>query len=150
AELEPEECAGQIAEEGRAEAYAGEVVDFGLDEEGERQPLIVQLEHHGGGGERGVEEDGGAPAARAGPRDGGGGVEGSAPGGELPDLIGSGVGPFAGGKREEAKTVEGQQPGVGTDQIEGLEEEPVREKESLGLPQGRAGVFVKAAGEVGG
>ena len=150
AELESEDRTGQIAQERGAEAHAGEVVKFGLNEEGEGQPLIVELEHDGGGGERGVEEHGGLPAAGAGARHGAGEVQGGGSGGQLPDLIRSGVRPFARGKSQEAEPVERQQPGVGAQQVESFEEEPVEQEEALCLPERRPGVAVQSAGEVGG
>ena len=148
--MQQEDHTGQPAKELGVEAHAGEVVKFGLNQEGERQPLIVQLEHDGGGGERGVEEHGGPPAAGAGAHHGSGEIQRGGPGGQLPDLIRGGVGPFAGGERQEAEAVERQQPGVGAQQIERFEDEPVGQEEGLGLPEGRPGVLVQAAGEVGG
>ena len=150
ADLQPEDQAGQVAQERGAEAPAGEVIEFGLDEEGERQPLIVQLEHDGGGGERGVEEHGGLPASGASAHDGAGEIEGGGSGGQLPDVVGGGVRPFAGGKRQEAERVERQQPGVGAQQVEAFEDQPVDQEEALRLPERRPGVLMQSAGDVGG
>ena len=150
AELKSEERPGQIAEKRGAEADPGEIVELGLNQEGEGQPLIVELEHDGGGGERGVEEYSGFPAAGASACEGAGEVQGGGSGGQLPDLIRSGVRPFARGKGKEAESVERQQPRVGAQQVEGFEEEPVEQEEALCLPQRRPGVAVQAAGEIGG
>ena len=148
--LQQEDRAGQSAQERGAEAHPGEVIELGFDEEGERQPLMVQLEHDGGGEERGVEEYGGLPPAGVGAHDGAAEIEGGGSGGQLPDVIRGGVRPFARGKEEEAERVERQQPAAGAQQVEAFEDQPVGEEEALRLPERRSGIFVQSAGDVGG
>ena len=113
ASLQAENQSCQGTQEGGAESHAGEVVEFGFDDEGERQPLMVELEHNGGGGKRGVEEHGGLPSAGVGADDGAAEIEHGGSGGQLPDVVGGGVAPFARGEREKAERIERQQPGTG-------------------------------------
>src|ERR1035438_4846986 len=91
---------------------------------------MVQLEHDGRGGEQGIEDYGGLSAAGAGAHDGGGGVQGCGAGGQLPDVVGGGEGPLARGKGEEAECVERQQPGVGAQEVEAFEDQPIDEEEN--------------------
>ncbi len=103
---------------------------------------MVQLEHDGGGDEGGVEEYGGLPAAGVGAHDGAAEIECGGSGGQLPDVVRGGVGPFAGGEQEEAERVEWQQPAAGAQQIEAFEDQPVGEEEALRLPERRPGILV--------
>src|ERR1017187_6519866 len=111
---------------------------------------MLQLEHDGRGGEQGIEDYGGLPASGAGAHDGTGEIQRGGAGGQLPDVVRGGVRPFARGKREEAECVERQQPGIGAQEVEAFEDQPIDQEKALRLPERRPGIFVQAAGEVSG
>ena len=135
AQLHGEQRPGQLPQVRRAEADAGEIEQLGLDQEGQRDPLVIELQEDGCGCKHRGESRGGVPPARTRAEDGAGQIRDGSGGEELPDTAGRGVAPLSERQAEEADGVQRQQRRVRAEDVEGLEEQPVHGEDGLHLPQ---------------
>ena len=98
-QFQTEDDAGERAQIGRAEANAGQVIEFRLEQQRQRHPLTFELEQDCGGGQGGVQEDRRAPPIEPRPYQRASQVKRSCPGSELPHILGCAVEPFGAGEQ---------------------------------------------------